>query len=407
MILRLARTVLPVALAGLLLALPGARAQDRAEAEARLARIEAELSERAAEQRALAAQAEAAGEKVEALTRRIIARAADIQSLEERIAAAGRKIDDLARLQAEERAALSSRRAQIAQLLAALMRLTERPAALALLRPGEAADTLRSAALMRELTPQLRASARALADRLERIAGLAAELREERDRLRSRQTELDAERDVLEGLRQRRARERDTLLTRAEAAAERMETLASEADSLTALIARIEDEQRAEAARAAAERLLSRPAGEDMPNLADARGRMPLPARGRLAKAYGGGEDPLHETGILIATADGAQVIAPHDGRISFAGPFRGYGQLLIITHGGGYHTLLSGMERLFAEPGQWVLAGEPVGRMVESGAESGSQPAAASPRLYMELRKGDEPVDPVPWLSAIVGDVS
>ena len=380
-----------------------AAAQDRAAAEARLERIQAELADRAAEQRALAEKADAAGEKAEALTRRIIARAADIQALEERIAATDRKIEELTRLRREERAALEARRGQIAQLLAALMRMTERPATLSLLRPGEAVDSLRSAALMRELTPRLRAEARELADSIERIAGLEAELETERDRLQSRQADIDTERATLEDLRAARERERETLLSRAEAEAKRVESLAAEADSLASLIARIEEARRAAAARAAAARLLSRQAEDDMPNLADVRGRLPLPARGELVKAYGGGADPLHDSGILIATSDGAQVIATHDGRVSFAGPFRGYGQLLIITHGGGYHTLLSGMARLFAEPGQWVLAGEPVGRM----PDAATRDDPARPRLYMELRRGDEPVDPALWLSATAGDVS
>ena len=105
-----ARRVIIMLCAALALAPGLAPAQDRAEAEARLERIQAELADRAAEQRALAEKAEAAGEKAEALTRRIIASAADIQALEERIADADRKIEELVRLRREERSALAARR---------------------------------------------------------------------------------------------------------------------------------------------------------------------------------------------------------------------------------------------------------------------------------------------------------
>ena len=131
--------------------------------------------------------------------------------------------------------------------------------------------------------------------------------------------------------------------------------------------------------------------------------------RGRLVKGFGDEAAGLHERGITIAALPGAQVVAPYDGRVVFAGPFRGYGQLLIIAHGEGYHTLLAGMERIYATVGQWVLAGEPVGVMAagDTRAAAVSDKTATAPRLYVELRQGGEPVDPLPWLAAGLRKVS
>ncbi|MCW9046109.1 MAG: peptidoglycan DD-metalloendopeptidase family protein, partial [Alphaproteobacteria bacterium] len=89
----------------------------------------------------------------------------------------------------------------------------------------------------------------------------------------------------------------------------------------------------------------------------------------------------------------GAHVVAPYDGRVVYAGPFRGYGQLLIIEHGEGYHTLLAGMERIDSVVGQWLLAGEPIGVM--------SKNKSKKPTLYLEMRKDGHPINPVPWLVA------
>ncbi len=66
----------------------------------------------------------------------------------------------------------------------------------------------------------------------------------------------------------------------------------------------------------------------------------------------------------MLEIRAGAQIVAPFDGRIAFEGPFRSYGQILIIEHGGGYHTVLAGLDRVDAVVGQWLLAGEPVGPM-------------------------------------------
>jgi septal ring factor EnvC (AmiA/AmiB activator) len=121
---------------------------------------------------------------------------------------------------------------------------------------------------------------------------------------------------------------------------------------------------------------------------------LPLPARGRIVQRYGQHTDfGTLAKGITIETLPRAQVIAPHDGRVVFAGVYRDYGQLLIIEHGEGYHTLLAGFSRIDGTVGQWLLAGEPIGQM---GAGSTGKPV-----LYVELRRNGEPMNPLPWLAA------
>jgi septal ring factor EnvC (AmiA/AmiB activator) len=95
--------------------------------------------------------------------------------------------------------------------------------------------------------------------------------------------------------------------------------------------------------------------------------------------------------GLTFETRPGAQVVAPFDGRIVFAGPFRGYGQILIIKHSDGYHSLLAGLGRVEGSVGQWLVAGEPVGVMADG---------TDKPRLYLELRHNNQPINPLPWLA-------
>ncbi|MDR3441105.1 peptidoglycan DD-metalloendopeptidase family protein [Telmatospirillum sp.] len=124
-----------------------------------------------------------------------------------------------------------------------------------------------------------------------------------------------------------------------------------------------------------------------------AEGEMPFPARGRVVARFGqNNESGSPSRGITIAPRPGAQVVSPYDGQVVFAGPFRGYGLLLIIEHGEGYHTLLAGMARIDGNVGQHLLPGEPVGVMGQS---------ESKPLLYVELRRNGQPVNPLPWFTA------
>ncbi len=119
-----------------------------------------------------------------------------------------------------------------------------------------------------------------------------------------------------------------------------------------------------------------------------------MPVRGRIIRSFGrkdgiGGAS----RGITIQARRSAQVIAPRAGEIVFAGPFKGLGQLLIIEHARGYHTLLAGLARIDAEVGDRVLTGEPVGVLSAS--------VGGRPTLYVELRRRGRPVNPLPWLTA------
>lgn len=140
-----------------------------------------------------------------------------------------------------------------------------------------------------------------------------------------------------------------------------------------------------------------------------AKGKLPLPANGRRVLSYGdktqyGGDSK----GLVLETRHNAQVTSPCDGWIVYAGEFRSYGQLLIINAGGGYHVLLAGMSAIDVEPGQFVLAAEPVGTMSSaprtaqlnagSSSKKDTQASVNLPVLYIEFRKDGRPTDPDPW---------
>jgi len=127
------------------------------------------------------------------------------------------------------------------------------------------------------------------------------------------------------------------------------------------------------------------------------KGKLTFPAVGRLIARYGEVDSlGLTAKGITLRTRPDAPVVAVHDGKVIYAGPFRGYGRIIIIEHGHGFLTLLAGLERIDVHAGQGVLAGEPVGTMQGPIGIDDTR----SRQLYIELRRDGAPVDPLAWLS-------
>jgi murein hydrolase activator len=134
---------------------------------------------------------------------------------------------------------------------------------------------------------------------------------------------------------------------------------------------------------------------------ADTRGLLPLPVVGRFMRSFGAPDGFGGKTqGISLSARAGAAVSSPCDGWVAFVGPFRSFGQLLIINAGGGYYVLLAGMEKTNVSLGQFVLAGEPVAVMGDAAAPSSAAigGGTSGPVLYIEFRKDGGSIDPSPW---------
>jgi septal ring factor EnvC (AmiA/AmiB activator) len=126
------------------------------------------------------------------------------------------------------------------------------------------------------------------------------------------------------------------------------------------------------------------------------KGTMAWPAPGEVDIPFGprvdeAGVDTMH-SGISIVAPLGQKVTAVARGRVVHAGWLRGFGQLLIVDHGEGYHTLLAHLSRVLVAAGDEVAEGDVVAFVGDSESLSG-------PRLYFELRARGRPVDPLKWL--------
>jgi septal ring factor EnvC (AmiA/AmiB activator) len=385
---------------------------ERARHEEELKRLEGEQRKAAEAEAKLKAEIEALGEDRRKLSRALIETAARLRGTEARIAASEERLQDLDERERLIRTSLEERRTVIAEVLAALQRIGRHPPPALLVQPEEALRSLRSAIMLGAVLPELRLEAQALAADLAELARVRGEIRAEREAAARDLAALVEDRRRMTLLVEERQRRQTEAARALEGERERIATLGRQAETLKELIARLEKEiaRAAEAARdlgasdrrAAALKDLNGDWGRLGPavEFAAAKGALRLPVNGVRIREFGasnglGGS----EKGLSIATRPSAQVTAPCDGWVVYAGPFRSYGQLLILNAGGGYHVLLAGMERISVALGQFVLAGEPVavmggGPQVAARVTSGT----SQPVLYIEFRKDGTPVDPSPW---------
>jgi murein hydrolase activator len=421
------RRGLLVAAALMLLTLQPAAAQEPSldslrqhELELEGARLQQRLSSET--ETKLKQEIDAIGEDRRKLNQSLIDTAARLRNAETRIAETTARLKPLDETERSIRESLSDRRALIIEVLAALQRIGRHPPPALMIRPEDALQSVRTAVMLGAVVPEMRLKAEALASDLADLVRIRREVREERERLQRDVAALIEERQRVTALSEERQRRQAATEKALDAERKQALGLARKVDNLKDLIGRIEQsiESAARAARTAdpAPEEKSRGGRVDLTALSDpgrltpalefaaARGRLPLPVNGVRIREFGA-PDKLGgtEKGITIATRAGAQVTSPCDGWVVYAGPFRNYGQVLILNGGGGYHVVLAGMERISVDVGQFVLTGEPVAVMGGGVAPASLAQGSSQPVLYVEFRKDGASIDPSPWWAASEGE--
>jgi septal ring factor EnvC (AmiA/AmiB activator) len=389
---------------------PGLEAE-KAEREKQLEALRQQLDRAKASEAKLKGEIEAIKGDRKKLAQALLDAAARARAVEGKISAGEKRLPELDRREAKARNSLEGRRAVLADVLAALQRIGRRPAPALILRSEDALDAVRSAILLGAVIPGLRGEADALVADLAELQRVRDEIAAERETLAQNRAALEEDRLRITALGEERRRQQVENEKALESERSRAQVLARQVETVAELVTRMEQEiesaaRAAETARREAEARSARVALTDPTRIApaipfaSAKGRLALPVAGTRVREFGA-PDGLggSEKGLLIATRPGAQVTAPCDGWVVFAGTFRSYGQLLIINPGGGYHVLLAGMERITATLGQFVVTGEPVAVMGDGPRTASAVTLGSSqPILHVEFRKDGNSIDSAPW---------
>ncbi len=332
------------------------------------------------------AKSDALASEAERLRKNLIDTAAKIQTLETQKASLQ---TDIAKLQAQDdalAAGFANDRVAVTKLLALLERLQhDMPPALAV-RPDDALAAARGSMLVGASLPPVYAQAASLARRIENLRSTRAALVARQLEASQNTAALGQAQGELAALSAQKDREAEGAANLYSGMAARLEQVAQQAADYATLVARVDALRRQ--APGGAEASIVTVTAQSSGSGGLAKGSLFEPVAGTLLPP--GSEDEKNP-GRTYQTLGGAQVIAPADGKVLYAGPYHKQGQVLILEITTGYDIVLAGLGSVTVRLGDELLAGEPVGIMPADNTDT---------RLYFELRQNGKGLDPEPWLT-------
>ena len=315
---------------------------------------------------------------------------ARIQQARADIAAASARVTLVDRLLGDQRARLATQQGPIARLIAALCSLAQRPDAVSVMQPGSVADLVHVRAVIGSTLPLVRARTAGLRADLNTTRRLRADAALAAGSLIEGRRRLESNRIALARLEAEHRLKSQDLSRSALAESDRAIGLGERARDLVDTMQVTTDAAATARSLSALPGPLPRPGDGAVPALSWTAASAPyrVPVTGTLTTGFGevSPEAGVTSRGLTWAVAGGADIVAPAAGKILFAGPFRDYGEIVVIDHGGGWSTVLIGLGRLSVATGQ----------RVGQGALLGAAPSGDDRRVTAELRRKGRPIDPV-----------
>ena len=400
--------LLPLVAAAVTLAQPALVYEQPGDVQQALADAQSQGEEARKRAESLEAEAASATEAADRTAREAAGAAARIQQAEAAILADQARIGLVEQQRAALRARLAEKRRPLVRLTASLQRMARRPPVLSMLRPGSLRDAMYLRAILASMLPEVDRRTASLRAEIARSKALQEQARLALVQLQAGEAEWRKRRANLAALETRQRLALRAVSGVADREAERALALAERTRDLDGLA---EDLGKAGALRTELAALpgpvlrpdqpLAAQVGPEVASTASVQAGPPsyaLPATGRLVAGFGesprypGSQTGLPKSrGIALAVRQGAQAVAPASGRVAFAGPYRGYGSIIIIEHDGGWTSLITGLAQLDARVGDRLVRGSPLGIT-----------GAGRPVITLELRRDGVPVNPLEYIKSL-----
>jgi len=358
-----------------------------------------DLQRARAQQEALAREMETLLDELKALQDRLVKTAGTLQKTETQISEAEEKIANLAAELKTRQEKLKLQQQRLSALLVAEIRLSSTPPEAMIMMPQTPMEILEAAHALKLASRSIHLEAQLLSRQLAELNALKDKVTLQRDGLATMLAGIEKQRKQLMAQLSERTALQNRLGKRQKEQEEALRKLARKASDLQGLIAGIEEEEEHRQEREAKRNKPSPSVdAERLRSFAGARGRIRPPVSGTVVQSFGSQQGKnATSKGVTLQTRKNAQVVSPYDSEVVFTGPFLTYGQMIILRHSDGFHTLLAGLTKIDVRVGQFLLEGEPIGAMGE-----GDTTTDDDHKLYIELRQNNQPVNPAQWISGL-----
>jgi septal ring factor EnvC (AmiA/AmiB activator) len=348
--------------------------------------MEYDLASGKQEQKALESKVKKIENELGETKSRLVDVGTSVQENEKALLILETRIAELEKEQTEIQESLKTDQQSIARLVLALERIRRVPPEALIVKPGAPLKTAQSVMLMRDIIPALQKKADALRVNLAQLETVSKDLQEKRGKVRATSQELKTEQQKLAALVEKRT---DLFASTHEDLEEQRKTvqrISAQAKNLQDLVRRLDEERKRPSVTPSGKKPKPVPDNTPLPKAGEAR----LPVSGIITTRYNDADAfGASSKGLSIQARGGSLVVAPMGGVVRFSGHFKNYGNMVIIEHKGGYHSLIAGLEKIDTVVGQSVSAGEPLGALRQ--AEGEGQKSS----LYYELRLNGQPVNP------------
>lgn len=377
-----------------------------------LRRAEAALEASRMEEEALATEAKKIAADLTVTKKKLVSLSRTLQKNEHE---AGKATKELKKIEAqikEKNASLADRQQQLRAMIDASVRLSRMPPEAAVMMPELSGDAMEAARALRVMTQSIQTISATLSEELGALELLREKAKKQRESLAGMNKKLGRDRAEMQQLLKTRERMYASAEQEHQEVATRSRKLAKKASSIKDLLVSLEKmklekmkkdnlaEKTLAITKTSAKINILPPTNRvsgskgQLRPFTRAKGRIRPPAAGTLLRSYGEKGGGVEKSkGFTIATPEGATVSAPYDGEVVFTGPFMAYGNIVILRHSNGFHSLIAGMNNIRASTGEFLLEGEPIGAM-------SNQPSGRE--LYVELREHNQPIDPATWFAGI-----
>ena len=386
-------------------------AKDVSETDVKKAELEAR--KKTIESKQLLAKAVELNLELSKMNKKTITLAKDIQKNEANLSELENQLASLEKDLKIKEESFVKENTSLVQTIASLQNMSLNPSESIILQPHTPVDIIRSAILLREIIPyvekkssSLKTDLESLYNQKQKILNLVKKTQAQKDLLEKKQVEMRVLLKKKTALRkdvEKKSAETKKIAEQLSSKAKDLRELFDELEKQKEIARKKQEEKRLAELKKLQEQQKNMPTKaidskthenikKQTTDFAKAKGSLLKPVSGQLITNYGQStSNGVTSKGITYKTRSNAQVIAPHDGTVIFSGPFKGYGNLIIVEHGEGYISLLAGLGVIDCELGQNILSGEPIGTM----------PTSDNAKLYVEIRKDKQPINPAPWFAS------